>query len=377
MPFTERHSAVDRTLTPLCHHDPSTTPRPVPEGPPRLPRRHVLRTAAAAALVAGPLRLSASPSPLAHLSAALLTPEQAAPLLAAGRLQALDLRDAQLQTAPFAFDGGQIPGSRPLATNSLMGPAHNPGLAPNPAGLLWALEQVGARAETPTLLIPSHSGLGPLSVACRAGLLLSALGVPSVALLRGSVDDWTAAGLPLDLASVADHLRTPGPAVQLAAARAGWRRPQLLVDSRTLWHRLQPAQATAPPRLLDLRSRASYQGERRHRLAARWGRIPTSRSLPIREWLNADQTDFRSIAELREVADRHGLLDGRPTVLTCNTGLLASVAWFALAVLLHQPQVSVHAESMVGWSRAGLPLEAEPPRPEQLRRSLLGLGVDA
>lgn len=349
-----------------------------------LSRRRVLQLASASAaglLLPRSLAAAAvSNSKDLAVPRGLLSPQEAARGLADGRLQAVDLRDRQHLRGPFAFDGGQIPGSCPLANEALSGPDYNPGALPQAQAWRRRLAEAGIQPDLPALLVPAGPGLGPLGVACRAAWLIRYTGLPEPRLLAGGLEAWVDAGLPLELDTLQDHrnrqsrLWTP----RLAQFEAITPLKALHADSEMLWAGLAySAQSRSAPRVLDLRTHDSHQGVTRHRLAARWGRIPGSRSLPIRLWLTEDRQSLLPAPALQQMAAQHGLLTDDPLVLTCNTGLLAAVAWYALAVVLQRPNVAVHAESVVGWARAGLPMEAEPSRLEQLRRSVTQQGVEA
>jgi thiosulfate/3-mercaptopyruvate sulfurtransferase len=49
----------------------------------------------------------------------------------------------------------------------------------------------------------------------------------------------------------------------------------------------------------------------------------------------------------------------------CNTGHWAATNWFVLSEVIGQKDVKLYPESMVGWSRTGLPMANVPSRLEQ------------
>ena len=68
---------------------------------------------------------------------------------------------------------------------------------------------------------------------------------------------------------------------------------------------------------------------------------------------------------MRRIAEQHGIDFSQPTVSFCNTGHWAATNWFVLSEMLGQPDVKLYPESMVGWSRAGLPMANVPGRLQQ------------
>lgn len=106
--------------------------------------------------------------------------------------------------------------------------------------------------------------------------------------------------------------------------------------------------------LLDVRSRAEYDGERfwpsgAAEDAGRPGRLPGSVHLPIDE-LRTEGGAFRPAAELREALRERGLTDGRRRIVTyCTVGNRAAQAWFALTQLLGRSDVGVYHGSWAEW----------------------------
>jgi thiosulfate/3-mercaptopyruvate sulfurtransferase len=79
-------------------------------------------------------------------------------------------------------------------------------------------------------------------------------------------------------------------------------------------------------------------------------------------WFVGDSATLQSSAAIRSTAATVGIDTTRPTVSFCNTGHWAATNWFVLSELLGQSDVKLYPESMVGWSRAGLPMANVPTR---------------
>ena len=104
--------------------------------------------------------------------------------------------------------------------------------------------------------------------------------------------------------------------------------------------------------VLDVRSRAEYDGERfwpsgASEDAGRPGHIPGSIHLPVDE-LRTDRGSFRTAGELSAVVRRRGILRSQRIVTYCTVGNRASQAWYALTRLGYNAAVY-----QGGWAEWG------------------------
>ena len=84
---------------------------------------------------------------------------------------------------------------------------------------------------------------------------------------------------------------------------------------------------------------------------ARRGHIPRAVNIPWQENLAADGT-FKSVSELRNLYNRHGVTPAATVVTYCNEGLHAAHPWFVLTELLGQRDVRVYDDSLSEWANA-------------------------
>ena len=115
---------------------------------------------------------------------------------------------------------------------------------------------------------------------------------------------------------------------------------------------------------LDHRVRADHLGLR-HAAAPAPGTLVGAKNVEHDVWFVGDSAVLRSPAEVRRIAEQQGIDFSQPTVSFCNTGHWAATNWFVLSEMLGQPDVKLYPESMVGWSRAGLPMANVPGRLQQ------------
>ncbi len=95
---------------------------------------------------------------------------------------------------------------------------------------------------------------------------------------------------------------------------------------------------------------------------ARWSARRTSRTT---SGSSDGSATLQPTTDVQRVAAREGIDTTQPTVSFCNTGHWAATNWFVLSEVLGQKDVKLYPESMVGWSRAGLPMANVPSRLEQ------------
>ena len=202
---------------------------------------------------------------------------------------------------------GHLPGARHAhLDDDLAGPAGDGnGRHPLPArvALVAWLRAQGLRNGRQVVAYDSHGG----AWAARAWWLLRWLGHAPVAVLDGGKPAWVAAGLPLETGAPAPTPTgdfEPGEPLVGAPVSAA----QVLADIGR--HETQ---------VLDARDPARFRGDP-NPIDPVAGHIPGARNRFFRDNLDAEGR-FRPAAEL--AGEFAALLDGRPAVLSCGSGVTA------------------------------------------------------
>jgi len=159
----------------------------------------------------------------------------------------------------------------------------------------------------------------PHHTAARAWVMLRAFGFDRVALLDGGLAAWKQAGFPLEQGEGA----VPPRVVDAGASTTGLR------DLTTM----RAIQQDASEQIVDARSAARFTGtEPDPRASVAPGHMPGARNLPYKRLFDEDGRWKRREALAAAFRDAGVDLD-RPMVMTCGSGITASVLAFGAHLL--------------------------------------------
>jgi len=264
----------------------------------------------------------------------VLSPRELASLLehgAAPRPLLLDLRP------PDAYAVGHIPTAIHL---DLWGVSL---IDTDPAPLkafMWMIEHVlavhGVDATTPIVVYDEHSGVR----AARAFWFLEHFGHPSVRVLDGGFNAWTAAGLAVTRDAA------PPPKSEWTGRR----------DERTLatWKDVKSAIDRDDVVIVDTRTDEEHEGTLVR--ARRGGAVPGAVHI---EWTRnlSDSGEFKNADELKKMYTDAGVTPDREVITYCKGGYRAANSYLALR-LLGYPRVRMYIGSWKEWGdREDLPIE--------------------
>jgi thiosulfate/3-mercaptopyruvate sulfurtransferase len=191
-------------------------------------------------------------------------------------------------------------------------------------------------------LIVVYDGAGIYSAA-RAWWMLRAMGHEDVVVLDGGFPKWKAEHRPIE-----DMVPSPYP-------RHFTPRPNNVL-LRT-FDQVKANIATKGEQVLDARGAARFLAqEPEPRAGVRGGHIPGSTNTPYTEFTTQNGT-LKPPAELATVFAARGVDPAKPVVATCGSGVTASIALLALAVL-GAKKTALYDGSWSEWgSRADAPIE--------------------
>ena len=243
----------------------------------------------------------------------------------------LDLRP------PEQYSAGHIPGALHLDLWGVSLVDTDP--APLKA-FMWMIEHLfqthGVQATTPVVIYDEQSGIR----AARAFWFLEYFGHPSVRLLDGGFNKWTAAGLEV----------TRDAAPPPKSEWTGKRQEHTIATHREVRQAIRTNGAV----VLDTRSDGEYTGTVVR--AKRGGAVPGAVHI---EWTRnlAPSGEFKDPDELRQMYEDAGVTPDREVITYCQGGYRAAHSYLALR-LLGYPRVRVYVGSWKEWGdREELPVE--------------------
>jgi thiosulfate/3-mercaptopyruvate sulfurtransferase len=269
----------------------------------------------------------------------LVTAEWLAARLADTQLRILDIRSVVDGGGYAAFVAAHIPAAvytdytsdgwrvaRGLVT----------GLLPDAAALAQLFGRLGISPRHHVVVVGAGNGPADFTAAARVYWTLKTAGHRAVSILDGGMAAWCA-----DPARSLESggARLPVPTTYPVAIDLTWRS-----DTAAVAAALENGRAV----LLDSRSSAFFQGQKKSPQAARPGRLPGARLL--------DHTAaFDPAGRLRPQAELLALfaaVSEGAVIHYCNTGQQAAANWFIMSEVLRRPAMTLYDGSMAEWTES-------------------------
>jgi len=257
-------------------------------------------------------------------------------------LVVIDIRDAAEGNDPYA--AGHVPGavSAQYSSSGWRATVNNvPGLLPDEAAIETLVSGLGIGDDSHVVIVPAGTNASEFGGATRVYWTFKVYGHDAVSILDGGWAAWTKAGAPVSTDAV-----TP-----VAATFDAEYRPEL---------RAEVAEVTAAiesdVNLIDARSVAQYIGQEKTNTVQSLGHIPSAVNINFDKFYDSNRPGFASADVIAQLAKDAGVADGPGFISFCNTGHLASIAWFGLSEVEGLPNVRLYDGSMSEWT-------ADPSRP--------------
>ncbi len=233
-----------------------------------------------------------------------------------------------------AYRLGHIPGAVYASLDDDLSGATGPGRHPLPApeDFSQTLSSLGIPPESTVVVYDDRGG----AVASRLWWMLTAQGHPSVAVLDGGIQAWTAGGRPL---------ATDVPTFERSTYEVGpWRGTVTLEEV---------AKRTPGTTLIDARDAERYRGDIEP-IDPKAGHIPGAVSMPLVGNLD-DSGHFRSSSDLADRFAGLGITGGAGVIAHCGSGVTACHTILAAEVAgLGRP--ALYVGSWSEWSGTDLPV---------------------
>jgi len=191
-------------------------------------------------------------------------------------------------------------------------------------------------------LIVVYDGAGIYSSA-RAWWMLRAMGHEDVVVLDGGFPKWKAEHRPIEDMTPAPYPRHFTPRPNNALLRT--------------FEQMKANIASKAEQVVDARGAARFGAkEPEPRPGTKGGHIPGSANTPYTEFTNQNGT-LKSASELAQIFTARGIDPAKPVVTTCGSGVTASIALLALAVL-GAKKTALYDGSWSEWgTRTDAPIE--------------------
>jgi len=218
-------------------------------------------------------------------------------------------------------------------------------LLPDRAAFESLMQDSGLAADRPIVITSNGQTADEVDMAARLYWSLKFYGARDLAILDGGDAGWLAAG---------QTLTSDRPLVEKGDWKATTERRELLAETGDV-----EKAATAKVQLVDARPLPQYAGlSFKKPLVTAAGHVAGARNLPTDVHTKAvgGAQMFLSPAEYRGVMTLQAIDPAMPSISYCNTGHLASGAWFVMSEILGNPQVRLYDGSMHEWTSSGHPV---------------------
>lgn len=252
-------------------------------------------------------------------------------------LVVLDIRDDTKAGVPYA--AGHIPGAidaqySKYGWRASIGGA--PGLLPTIEDISAKIAALGVNNDTQVVIVPAGTDASEFGGATRVYWTFKVLGHDKVAVLDGGFKAWTAAG---------EKVSTDATAVAAKGDFIAKFRPELRAEVAQVQEAIK-----SDTNLVDARSVAQFIGKEKTNTVKELGTIPTAVNLNFDKFWDATDGRFASKDAIGALVKEAGVTDEDGIISFCNTGHLASIAWFGLSEVEGLKNVRLYDGSMSQWT---------------------------
>jgi thiosulfate/3-mercaptopyruvate sulfurtransferase len=248
----------------------------------------------------------------------------------------IDIRDKTKDGAPYA--AGHVPGAVEAQYSTYGWRASidgAPGLLPKLDDITAKIAALGVNDDTQVVIVPDGSSISEFGGATRVYWTFKVLGHDNVTILDGGYKAWAAAGEP-----VSTDVVTPKAGTFTAKFR-----PELRAEVAEVQQAIND-----DVNLIDARSVAQFIGKEKTSTVKELGTIPTAVNINFDKFWDAQNGRFASKATIDGLVQQAGLVDKDGVITFCNTGHLASIAWFGLSEVAGLKHVRLYDGSMSQWT---------------------------
>lgn len=244
--------------------------------------------------------------------------------------------------------GGHIPGALLLDFGKSRVPRMVDGreinwLLPAQADFQKLMRDVGVKADRPTVIVSEGAGGADLDMAARVYWSMKVYGDSHLAVLNGGTMGWINAGLP-----IATDAPMQGGGDWTAAS----------ANMRYVASSDDVAAAVGKAQIVDARPMPFFVGLVKKPNIGSAGHIKGAVNLPpdVRTTDIDGSARYLTAAEYSKILPHLNIKSDAASITYCNTGHLASGAWFVLSEVMNNPNVKLYDGSMYEWTTENRPV---------------------
>lgn len=215
-----------------------------------------------------------------------------------------------------------------------------------------AMDDAGLnKLDKPIVIVPTGDTVDSMDMATRLYFQLRYFGEPrdKLAILNGGVTAWIQDG---------NEVSTQKPTITKGNWTAGPEDKAILATME----QVKTALEKGSEQFIDARPTPQYLGIVTKPGVKAGGHLPGAKSFPVDAITRpvGKAHEFMSAADYKKIFSVYNIMDNAPTVTYCNTGHLASGAWFVVHEILGNKNSKLYAGSMIEWTNLGNPVVGLP-----------------
>ncbi|MCV6639010.1 sulfurtransferase [Candidatus Albibeggiatoa sp. nov. NOAA] len=239
---------------------------------------------------------------------------------------------------------GHIPNAvliewKKLRANKQVGDVLLERLVPNKADFATFMESKGVSNDSAVVITSQGKNSSDVTMATRLYWTMKYFGFDNMAILNGGTDKWVADGFP-----ITKEVTIP----KQGSFTIKTERMELLATTSDI----EQAIVDQNVQLIDTRSLNFYLGLTIKPYVYKKGHIPTAKNFPhdmITYW--KAPAVMMDINEIQTSLDALGIDAQKTSIAYCNSGHLATGAWFILSELLNNKNARLYDGSMHEWTK--------------------------
>ncbi|WP_079417414.1 sulfurtransferase [Thiomonas intermedia] len=247
--------------------------------------------------------------------------------------------------------GGHVPGSILVDFGDIRQARVEDGvklkaLMPTAEFFTSAMDKAGMNSGKPIVIVPEGEGLAPMDMGTRLYFQLRYFGeaADQVAILNGGTAAWLNAGYKVS---------TDAAPTAMGNWKAGAEDHAILASIDEVKAGLKGGSE----QFIDARPTPQYLGIAKKPIDKSAGHLPGAKSFPTDAIVQSKDgvTRFMTAADYKHIFGAYNIMDSAPTTTYCNTGHLASGAWFVVHEIVGNKNSKLYANSMNEWTNLGNP----------------------